>query len=310
MNETAPRVWLIDSHAQIFRAWHVWPPALRDADGEVCNALHGFADFLLELLESLARSESGPLHLACAFDSPGSRRYRQSIYPAYKAHRPPPPAELTPQFERCRALALAAGIPIFAAPEHESDDVIGTLCARLRARGHALTLLTGDKDLAQLIRENDRWWNPLRREVLDQAGVKRAFGVRPEQIPDLLALTGDSSDNIPGVPGIGPRTAARLLEKHGDIDQLYAFLERVGMMREGVAGRGATRTQRLLAEHADTVRLARRLTGVVCDLPLAEDRVRLQPTDSAAFDAQLRQLRVDATRRRRWASVLDELGAR
>ncbi|MFP4155470.1 MAG: 5'-3' exonuclease [Halothiobacillaceae bacterium] len=293
------RAWLIDSHAHIFRAFHLWPQAMTDDRGHPVNALHGFADFLLELLESLQRSDDGELTVICAFDAPCNRGFRQAIYPGYKAHRPPPPPLLVEQFSRCRALAEAAGLPVLDHPGYEADDVIGTLARELRSGGHQLTILTGDKDLAQLLAPGDRWWNPGRNRILEHGDIERHFGVRPEQIPDWLALTGDASDNIPGVPGIGPRIAARLLRKHVDLDGIYGNLNAV----YGMKFRGAPRAQKLLIEHEQTVRLARRLTGIVQDLPLTAGSRSWRPADPEALERLLREARIDASRRRRWQAA-------
>ncbi|TKA88298.1 flap endonuclease [Guyparkeria sp. SB14A] len=263
---TQSRAWLIDAHAQIWRAWHVYDKERTDRAGRPVNALLGFADYLLALLESTWLPNQPAPIIAAIFDAPCGRGHRQAIYPDYKGHRPPHPTDLTEQFPRCRDLAAAAG---FGALDHagfEADDVIGTLVGRLRNRERAVTIVTGDKDLAQLLGPDDRWYNPMRGSVMAYGDVERRFGVRPAQIADWLALTGDVADNIPGVPGIGPRTAARLLRKHGCIDGIYDNLSAV----YGMKFRGAPRAQRLLQEHEDQVRLSRRLTEIVCDLPLAE----------------------------------------
>ncbi len=269
-----PRAWLVDSHAQIWRAWHASDGSEVDGEGTPVGAVRGFADALLSLLETVfdphltptvtANTPQGPI-IACVFDAPCGRGFRQNIYPAYKAHRPPTPSALTAQFPRCRALAEAAGLGAIDHPGYEADDVIGTLVKQLRGRQRAITILTGDKDLAQLLGPDDRWYNPMRQKVLAYGDVERHFGVKPPQIADWLALTGDTADNIPGVPGIGPRIAANLLKKHGTIDGIYRNLAAV----YGMKFRGAPRVQKLLAEHAETVQLSRQLTGIVCDLPLA-----------------------------------------
>jgi 5'-3' exonuclease len=267
------RAWLIDSHAQIWRAWHGADKTLTDAMGQPVGALQGFADALLNLLESVfdpnirpavtPHASDGPM-IVCTFDAPCSRQYRQSIYPDYKGHRPPAPVELVAQLPRCRALAEAAGLYAIDHPGYEADDVIGTLVTQLRRRTRAITIITGDKDLAQLLGPDDRWFNPMRQLVLAYGDVERHFGVKPQQIADWLALAGDTADNIPGVPGIGPRIAGNLLKKHGTLDGIYANLAAV----YGMKFRGAPRVQKLLLEHEPAVRLSRQLTGIVCDLPL------------------------------------------
>jgi len=297
------RAWLVDSHAQIWRAWHVWDKDLTDPAGRPVNALQGFADFLLGLLESVhapqAEDEAARPMVICAFDGPGNRAYRQAIYADYKAHRPPAPEALTEQMPRCRELVQAAGLAAVDHYGYEADDVIGTLVGMVRGRTRAVTIITGDKDLAQLLGPDDRWYNPMRQSVMAYGDVQRRFGVRPTQVADWLALTGDTSDNIPGVPGIGPRIAANLLRKHGSIDGIYQNLAAV----HGMKFRGAPRVRHLLSEHEETVRLSRRLTGIIRDLPLGIvpeawfglDPDRLMPLLEAAG--------VDAGRRARWARL-------
>ncbi len=290
------RAWLIDAHAQIWRAWHVYDKARTDRSGRPVNALLGFADYLLELVESTWLPDRPAPVIAAVFDAPCGRGHRQAIYPDYKGHRPPHPTELTEQFPRCRELAEAAGFGALDHPGFEADDVIGTLVNRLRSRERAVTIVTGDKDLAQLLGPDDRWYNPMRGQVMAYGDVKRRFGVMPGQVADWLALTGDVADNIPGVPGIGPRTAARLLRKHESIDGIYANLSSV----YGMKFRGAPRAQRLLAEHEDQVRLSRRLTEIVCDLPLAASPVPWRGIDAPAVVRLLEDACADPARIERW----------
>ncbi|MFN2381254.1 MAG: 5'-3' exonuclease H3TH domain-containing protein [Guyparkeria sp.] len=293
---TQSRAWLIDAHAQIWRAWHVYDKGRTDRAGRPVNAVLGFADYLLSLLESTWLPNQPAPIIAAIFDAPCGRGHRQAIYPDYKGHRPPHPVDLTEQFPRCRELAAAAG---FGALDHagfEADDVIGTLVGRLRSRERAVTIVTGDKDLAQLLGPDDRWYNPMRGSVMAYGDVERRFGVRPAQIADWLALTGDVADNIPGVPGIGPRTAARLLRKHGCIDGIYENLSAV----YGMKFRGAPRAQRLLAEHEAQVRLSRRLTEIVCDLPLAHTPQPWQGIDRPALVGLLEAAGADPAQIERW----------
>ena len=293
---SSSRAWLIDAHAQIWRAWHVYDKGRTDRAGRPVNAVLGFADYLLALLESTWLPNQPAPIIAAIFDAPCGRGHRQAIYPDYKGHRPPHPADLTEQFPRCRELAAAAG---FGALDHagfEADDVIGTLVGRLRNRERAVTIVTGDKDLAQLLGPDDRWYNPMRGSVMAYGDVERRFGVRPAQIADWLALTGDVADNIPGVPGIGPRTAARLLRKHGCIDGIYENLAAV----YGMKFRGAPRAQRLLQEYETQVRLSRRLTEIVCDLPLAQTPQPWQGIDRAALVGLLQEAGADPAQIQRW----------
>ncbi len=292
-----PRACLIDSNIYVYRAWHGAPVMLRDAQGRALNAVHGYAEFLLRVLEDV-----GTDRVVLAFDVPQAEPYRRGIDPAYKAHRPPPPADLRPQFELCRAFAEGVGLPVHTSDRYEADDVIGTLADRLRAEGLAVTLLTADKDLAQLLEGQDRWWNHGRTEVLDARGVERVWGVPPALIADLLAITGDAVDNIPGVPGIGRTTAARMLRKWGSLDGVLANLHAIGAQKF----RGAPRAQRLMLEHEDTVRLARRLTGIVRDVPLGDDiRTHWQRPAVEHVEPLFEALRLPESLRQRWLSLLD-----
>lgn len=287
------RVYLVDASIYVFRSWHVLPDTIVDADGEPANAVHGFVDFLLQFLE-----RSRARHVALAFDESLESSLRNDVYPAYKANRDPAPDELRRQFARCRAIVRAAGLAEFASTRFEADDVLATLAASMRARGFRHTVVTGDKDLAQLVRTGDEWWDFARDLRLDDAGVRARFGVAPEQIADLLALAGDRIDNIPGVPGIGRATAARLLARWGDLDTLFAHLDGVAAMRF----RGAARIAALLREHEATVRLSRRLTGMlVADgLPDTPDALERRLPETAALDALFDALGADGARRERW----------
>ena len=293
----APRIHLVDASIYVFRSWHVLPDTIRDAEGAPANAVYGFADFLLQFLD-----RARPTHLALAFDESLEACARQAIYPAYKANRDPAPEELRQQFRRCRELCAAAGFAQFSSPHFEADDVLATIAGCLRAHGFCHTVVTGDKDLAQLVRAGDEWWDFARERRLDARGVEGHFGVAPEQIADMLALAGDKIDNIPGVPGIGQATAARLLRRWGDIDGIYDAIERVPTMQI----RGAKRIAELLVEHEATVRLARRLTGaLVADgLPAEPTAFVPQPADPATLADCLATLGFGPERRRRWNEAL------
>lgn len=292
-----PSAHLVDSSIFIFRAWFVLPDELVDRDGRPVNAVLGFADFLLALLE-----RERPEHLACAFDESLGTSYRNELYPPYKANREPPPPELLHQFAQCRALVRAAGIPEFAAGRYEADDIIGTFCHHLRRRGWRSRIVSGDKDLAQLLGDGDLLLDPPRGGRLDRRGVFKTFGVYPEQIADLLALAGDPVDNIPGVPGVGRKTAARLLNRFGNLDALFAQLPAIG----GLKLRGAARIQALLQEHEEAVRLWRELTVIQhhAGLPDEPEALRVGRPDAARLEALFEQWRMDEGRKRRWRAWL------
>ena len=269
---TAPAVPLIDSSLYVFRAWRA-VPSLRDGRDRPVNAVRGFAVFLADLLAAHATSE----HALCAFDEHRGGGVRRELWPGYKAWRPPVDVDLLDQVPRCRAVATALGVPVLSSPRVEADDVIGQAAAVARAAGRTVTIVTGDKDLAQYVRDGDRVHDVGRGRPLDRGGVRKRFGVEPWQIPDLLALAGDESDGIPGVPGIGPPTAARLLKRWGNLDALFANAPAVASM----GFRGAPRVATLLPEHEARVRLSRRLTGLVPEPGLPADLDALRRADVA-----------------------------
>ena len=273
-------VYHIDASYFIFRAYYSMPPDMVDGEGNATHALYGFARFLSDLLESVR-----PERIAIAFDQSlrSETSFRNAIFPAYKANRESPPADLKRQFELCREFCRHMGLAEFASDQYEADDIIGTLAARARAAGLRNVLVTRDKDLSQLIRRGDVFWDygGNARYGYDDIGPK--FGAIPELIADFLALTGDSVDNIPGVPGVGKKTATELFAVFGSLDDLYANIERVaGLKLRGAAGVAAKLTQ-----YKDAAYLARRLTGIVCDIPIEAslDDLKLRRPDSAALES-------------------------
>jgi 5'-3' exonuclease len=273
-------VYHIDASYFIFRAYHSMPPDMMDADGNATHALYGFARFIGDLLEQVR-----PERIGVAFDvSTGTApSYRNGIYPAYKANRDAPPFGLERQFGLCREFCRHMGLAEFASSEYEADDIIGTLAARARAAGLRNVLVTRDKDLSQLIRNGDVFWDYHSNARYEYHHIGPRFGAVPELIADFLALTGDSVDNIPGVPGIGRKTAAELFAIFGSLDELYANLERV----PGLKLRGAAAVAARLLAHKESAYLARRLTGIVCDLPIVVTLDELKPRapDTARLEA-------------------------
>jgi len=276
-------IFLVDASVYVFRAYHSMLPDMRDRDGNSMHAVFGFARFLGDLIERVR-----PKYMAVAFDQRRSNSYRNRIYPAYKANRERAPADLVLQFERCRELCRRLGIAAFVDPEYEADDIIGTLATRMREEGVRSAFITRDKDLAQLMRSGDLFWDFGARDQFGYHDIERHFGVQPECFADYLALTGDDVDNIPGVPGIGHRTAASLMKAFGSLDELYASLPRVALLKLRGAGTLGAR----LSEHREAVYLARRLTRIACDLPMgvgAESLRRRAPDmpELASFYDQL-----------------------
>ncbi len=260
--EGPPAVHLIDASYFVFRAYYSVGLEMTDGDGQPVNAVYGFGRFLGDLLE-----EAKPAHVAVAFDESLTTSFRSAIYPAYKANREPAPPELKRQFALCRELCRLLGLAEFGSPTHEADDIIGTIAARLRVAGHQAVLVTRDKDLAQLVRDGDHYWDYAGERRFAYGDIEAQFGVRPERMADFLALTGDSVDNIPGVPGVGPKTAAALLRDFASLEEIYEGLERVGTLPI----RGAGKLAEKLTQHREAAYFARRLTTIACDMPLDID---------------------------------------
>jgi len=261
VSATAPGapLYLVDASLYVFRAWHSMPDEFRDSDGWPSNAVHGFARFLLELLE-----RERPRHIVVAFDEAIDSCFRNALYPQYKANRPPAPEELRRQFTHCKALAAALGLNVLAHGEYEADDLIGSALYMARAQGHRGVIVSADKDLSQLLDLHDEQWDFARGQRWGAAGVKARHGVEARQIADYLALCGDAIDNIPGVPGIGAKTAAVLLAHFGTLDALLARVDEVPFLRL----RGAAQAAARLREHRERALLCRQLTTIACDAPL------------------------------------------
>jgi len=277
-------VHLVDASYFVFRAYYSVGIEMTDVNDQPVNALYGFGRFLGDLLE-----EAKPEHIAVAFDESLSSSFRNEIFPAYKANREPAPPELKRQFALCRELCRLLGIAEFSSPTHEADDIIGTIATRFRERGHSSVLVTRDKDLAQLIRDGDAYWDYAGERRYGYDDIEGQFGVKPERMADFLALTGDTVDNIPGIPGIGPKTAAALLRVFASLEEIYEGLEQVPQLPI----RGAGKLPARLQEHRQAAFFARRLTTIACDMPLevtAETIARRAP-DLAALGAFYDQAR-------------------
>lgn len=255
-------LYLVDASVYIFRAYFSMPDTFRDADGNPAQAVYGFAGFLTDLLE-----REQPQHIACAFDESLTTSFRNDSYPAYKANRELPPPELERQIGACREVAEALGIACFASDRFEADDLIGTFATHHRKPGMPVTIVTRDKDLGQLIQPGDTWWDYAGNVRLDVAGITAKLGVRPEQVPELLGLMGDSVDNIPGVKGVGAKTAIALLQEFDTIDAIYADLDKVASMPI----RGAASLRKKLAADREMALLSRELATIHCEVPVTTD---------------------------------------
>lgn len=260
-------LFLIDASVYVFRAYYSMPPDMADHEGNPTHAVFGFARFLGDLIERVK-----PEYLAVAFDESLTSSFRNLLYPAYKANRDPAPAELLWQFARCREFCELAGVWQLSSSEFEADDIIGTLATRGRAAGLPVTLVTRDKDMAQLVRDGDVYWDYGANERYRYHEIEGRFGCSPERYVDFLALTGDAVDNIPGVPGVGRKTAAAIMREFGSLDELYGDLERA----RALPIRGAAKLPEKLLQHRDAAYLARRLAAITCDMPLEFDHLALR----------------------------------
>jgi len=273
-----PVLYLVDASVFIFRAYYSVPIDLTDRDGNPINAVHGFARFLGDLLE-----RETPGHVAVAFDESLEQSYRNEIYPQYKANRDPAPPELKRQFALCREVVRALGIAEYGSSRYEADDIIGTLAALGRREGQAVTIVSRDKDLTQLVTARDIYWDAVADVRYGYDDIEERFGVVPERMADFLALMGDAVDNIPGVPGVGRKTAATLLKHFSTLEGVYENLDAVAKLKF----RGASFVSQSLREHRELAFLSRQLTGIACDMPLtvAHEDLRRRPPDLAAADA-------------------------
>ncbi|MCB9687467.1 MAG: DNA polymerase I [Alphaproteobacteria bacterium] len=265
------RVVLVDGLGLLYRAWHAIPGNLKTTAGQPTNALYGFAQMFRKVFAGRR-----PAFGAVVMDAPGGSAGRKAELPGYKAHRPPMPDGLRDQLPFVDELVAAHGFPLLRVPDVEADDVIATLTATALAEGHDVWVVSGDKDLLQLVGDDVRVLEPTSEILMDAGTVKRKLGVPPERVPDWLALCGDASDGIPGVPGIGERTATSLLERYGTLEEVLACADAVG-----------GKTGRSLREHAARTRIAKGVATLRRDVPLpvALDGLALPELDLAALDA-------------------------
>jgi 5'-3' exonuclease len=266
---TAP-AWLVDASIYIFRAWFSLPDRWHSPAGYPLNAVYGYTLFVLELLEAV---DAAPV--AFAFDESLGSCFRNALYPGYKASREHPDEALAFQLSACREITEALGLRCYSGATHEADDYIATLAAQHHAGGGRVTIVTRDKDLGQLLGEADQLLDWAAGTRLDAAGFQARFGVLPEQFPDYQGLVGDSIDDIPGVPGVGAKTAAALIQAFGDLETLEGRrqeLDRLGL-------RGAARIARALEAHWELALLSRELARLDAATPgvAPPPRYRLTP---------------------------------
>ncbi len=250
-------LYLVDGSSYIFRAYHRLPP-LTNRHGQPAGAVYGFTTMLWKLLTDLSGPE-GPSHLAVIFDA-GSHTFRNDMYDRYKAHRPPPPEDLVPQFPLIRDATRAFSVPCIETPGLEADDIIACYARAALAQGWAVTIVSSDKDLMQLIEPGLDMLDTMNDRRMGADYVVEKFGVGPDRLGDVLALMGDSVDNVPGVPGIGPKTASQLIQQFGDLESVLA----------GAATIAKPKLRQSLIEHAEMARLSKRLVTLECAAPLPE----------------------------------------
>ncbi|MCE3006615.1 MAG: DNA polymerase I [Rickettsiales bacterium] len=257
-----PRLVLVDGSGYIFRAFHALPPLTR-GDGTPVGAVYGFTNMMLKLREQFAGD-----HLVVIFDA-SRRSFRQEIYPDYKAHRPPAPEDLVPQFALVREATAALGIPAIELENFEADDLIASYAESAKREGIATIIVSSDKDLMQLITPEVQMLDPMKQKPIGAAEVKEKFGVTPDKVIEVQALIGDATDNVPGVPGIGPKTAAELIHQFGDVETLLASIDQIKQPKR----------RESLTAHAEDARLSRRLVELKRDIPLPRpiDDLHAQP---------------------------------
>ncbi|MGJ7459178.1 DNA polymerase I [Halomonas sp. RA08-2] len=289
----ATPIVLVDGSSYLYRAFHALPP-LTTSNGQPTGAIKGVLNMLKRLIKDYPDSP-----MAVVFDAPG-KTFRDELFEAYKAHRPPMPDDLRSQVAPLHACVRALGLPLLCIEGVEADDVIGTLAHRATDAGRDAVISTGDKDMAQLVNQHITLVNTMKDEILDVAGVKEKFGLPPELIIDLLALMGDKVDNIPGVPGVGEKTALGLLQGvGGGLETIYADLERV----KTLDFRGAKTLPKKLEEHRDQAFLSYQLATIKtdCELPVGLDDLDIAHPDRERLLALYREYEFKA-----WLSELLE----
>jgi DNA polymerase-1 len=267
MTEQKPRLFLVDGSAYIFRAFFAIPH-LTNSAGLPTNAIFGFTNILLKFLKQYQ-----PEYVAVALDA-GRETFRNEMFAAYKGNRPEAPADLIPQFPYFRKVLDALNVPLLELPGYEADDIIATLCERLSDQGCELVVVSSDKDLMQLVTNGIKLLDSAKDRWIGKDEVKQKFGVAPEQVIEVMGLMGDPVDNIPGVKGIGEKTAIALIQQFATLENLYDHLDEVKQMKL----RGAARVRDLLEEKKDTAFLSRDLATVKRNVPVETELTQLKFT--------------------------------
>lgn len=281
--KTTPTVCLIDASIYIFRAYFSLPDRWHSPEGNPVNALYGYIRFLFSVLNTREHT-----HLAAAFDESLGSCFRNDIYPQYKCSRAFPDEELAFQLEACQQFTDLMGITALASERYEADDIIATLARICREHNQSVSIVTRDKDLGQLLAtDGDMWWDFTSDKRFTKHSFSGHFGVQPEQMVDYLALVGDSVDDVPGVPGIGTKTAAALLKQFGSVEQLYQRLNEVAESQL----RGAKRVFKQLQEHRQQVSMAKQLVTLHDRVPITTnyDDLQWQPVEVEEVECFLQE---------------------
>jgi DNA polymerase I len=288
-------VYLVDGSGYIFRAFHALPPLTRPSDGLPVGAVHGFCQMLWKLMTE-TRNGDQPTHLAVIFDA-GKDTFRNEIYGDYKANRPPPPEELVPQFPLIRDAVKAFNVACIEQEGYEADDLIATYTKEVLEAGGDVTIVSSDKDLMQLVQPGVVMFDSMKNRTLGREEVIEKFGVEPERVVDVQALAGDSVDNVPGVPGIGVKTAAQLIQEYGDLDSL---LERAGEIKQ-------PKRREKLIEFAGQARISRELVRLKDDVELSvrPERMGVHDPEPDILLAFLREMEFNTLTRK----IAEALGA-
>ncbi len=295
-------LYLIDGSSYVYRAYHAIRSGLQNSKGLPTNAVFGFCKMLTKLME-----EKNPAYLAVLFDMKGPT-FRHELYAEYKANRPPMPEELAMQLPYIRQIVEGYRIPLLSVQGYEADDLMGTLARQARSEGFSVVLVTGDKDFIQLLTENISLWDTMKDKVKTPAAVRKEMGIEPEQMTDVMALWGDTSDNIPGVPGIGQKTALSLIKTYGSLDKLYEQLENISKKKQ----------KENLLQYKEQAMLCRDLVTIRTDAPVHfdPDTFRLQEADAAVLSGLFKELEFrqfqdiftekPAAAEKKYTAVLDE----
>ncbi|MFZ5618785.1 MAG: DNA polymerase I [Pseudomonadota bacterium] len=288
MTKAPIRLYLVDGSGYIFRAYHALPPLTRKSDGLPVGAVAGYSNMLYKLLADMT-DEHEPTHLAVIFDYSG-KSFRNDLYPEYKAHRPPAPEDLVPQFPLVRDATRAFNVPSIELEGFEADDLIASYARAAEREGGECVIISSDKDLMQLVNDKITLFDTMKNKRIARDEVIEKFGVPPEKVIEVQALAGDSVDNVPGVPGIGIKTAAQLIEEFGDVETLLARASEIKQQKR----------RENLIEHAEAARLSKKLVTLKDDAPLPEplDDLKIRPLDVNLLTPFLREMEFSTLLRR------------